>query len=262
MIQRRPIESLKPHPDNPRLGDVDAIKESIRVNGWHGAVVTQQSTGFIIAGNHRTQAALELVRGNFFPWPDQSAEDWEKEKARWKAELASLPVHVVACDDDTAKRILLADNRTADRATYDDGKLLRLQAQVLEPEAAMQVLTDPNSNPDEVMEALRVIAAKPKPGRMRGTGYTGEDVEQLALAMEGGQAREWGSQGVGQFQRQEAFAESQSRQMVFALTIDEYDKIMPLLLRIIDDNNGLDTNTDAFLFVMNDWAEKHPAVQP
>ena len=32
-----PVESLTTHPENPRLGNIAAIRESIRANGFYGA---------------------------------------------------------------------------------------------------------------------------------------------------------------------------------------------------------------------------------
>lgn len=90
--------SLKPHPDNPRRGDTERIKESIRANGFYGAVVVQKKTGLIIAGNHRVKAAIELG-------------------------IDQVPVIEHDCDDATASRILLADNRTSDVAGYDEDTL-------------------------------------------------------------------------------------------------------------------------------------------
>lgn len=85
----------KLHPKNPRIGDVDAIAESIRSNGFYGVVVVQKSTGYILAGNHRVKAAFDI--------------DPEFE----------VPVTAVDVTDDKAMRILLADNRTSDLGTYD-----------------------------------------------------------------------------------------------------------------------------------------------
>lgn len=101
------VEALKPHPQNPRKGDVDAIGSSIRVNGFYGAIVAQRSTGCILAGNHRWQAA--------------------------KAEGAKrVPVAWVDVDDEHALRILLADNRTNDMASYDKTSLSALLAELSE----------------------------------------------------------------------------------------------------------------------------------
>lgn len=256
VVQRRPIDSLIPHPDNPRLGDVELIKESIRTNGWIGTVVTQKSTGYILVGNHRTLAGQELQRGQFNRRDEQTPEDYDREKARWAAELASLPVHVYDCDDDTARRVLLADNRTSDVATYDDPKLLRLTAQIVDPETAAQVLTNPSSNADEVAEALRLIAAQPRKGTTRGTGYSERDVEQLALAMEGGAAQQWGTAGTAEEDR-ETFATTDQRQILILMRVEEYDRVIPLLTRI-GDENGLETNKDVLLWLLDQWSAEHP----
>jgi len=104
-IETVPIGSLKHHPKNPRKGDVKSITESIEHNGFYGVVVAQKSTGYVLAGNHRMMAA----------------------KA---AGLDSLPVAYVDLDDATALKILLADNRTNDLATYDNKELAELLADV------------------------------------------------------------------------------------------------------------------------------------
>lgn len=92
---------LKEHPKNPRRGAVEAIDESIEINGWFGAVTAQKSTGYILAGNHRYRVAV--ARG-----------------------AKEIPVIWMSVDDETALRILLADNRTADLGTYDEETLSEL----------------------------------------------------------------------------------------------------------------------------------------
>ena len=96
-----PIDQIRPHPRNPRQGDVGAIQQSIEANGFYGACVVQRSTGHILAGNHR----------------------WKGARA---AGEKTIPVTWVDCDDDRALRILLADNRTSDIASYDDNALAEL----------------------------------------------------------------------------------------------------------------------------------------
>jgi hypothetical protein len=61
----------------------------------------QRSSGHVLAGNHTLKAAKALG---------------------WKEIAATF----VDCDDDRALRILLADNRTNDLATYDDNALADL----------------------------------------------------------------------------------------------------------------------------------------
>ena len=119
-----PIDDLIRHPDTPRRGAIPAISASIEVNGWYGAVVAQSSTRHVLAGNHRMEAARRLG-------------------------MTDLPVHWLDVDDATARRILLADNRTSDLATYDDAVL----AQLLESAAA----------DDDLI----------------GTGYDGDDLDEL-----------------------------------------------------------------------------------
>lgn len=101
------VGRLSAHPENPRSGDVGLIGESIRVNGFFGAIVAQRSTGRILAGNHRWKAA--------------QAEGRDR-----------VPVAWVDVDDEHALRILLADNRTNDVAGYDDSKLAGLLAELSE----------------------------------------------------------------------------------------------------------------------------------
>lgn len=98
-----PIGKLEEHPKNPRRGVVEAIEKSIDINGWYGAVIAQKSTGYILAGNHRYRAAKK-----------QGAKE--------------IPVIWREVDDETAIRILLADNRTADLGTYDEDVLEDIMA--------------------------------------------------------------------------------------------------------------------------------------
>lgn len=96
-----PIADLEPYPGNPRRGNVQAIVESLEAHGQFRPIVVQASTNYILAGNHTVQAAQQLG------WTEIDA---------W----------VLDVDDDDAKRILLADNRTSDLGFYDDGDLLGL----------------------------------------------------------------------------------------------------------------------------------------
>lgn len=92
------LDKVHPHPDNPRKGDVDALEQSIEVNGFYGALVVQRSTGNILVGNHRYMAAK-------------------------KAGIEQLPALVIDVDDEAAARILLVDNRATELATWDEEAL-------------------------------------------------------------------------------------------------------------------------------------------
>lgn len=106
------LDALRPHPKNPRRGNVESIAESVSVNGFYGAVVAQRSTGYILAGNHRWKAASS-------------------------AGMSSIPVIWLDCDDDAAHRILLVDNRTNDVAGYDNTALAEVLSQLALTDAAL-----------------------------------------------------------------------------------------------------------------------------
>ena len=93
--------TLELHPENPRQGDIGAIVTSIEQNGWYGTLIAQQKSRRVLAGNHRLQAALAL-------------------------DMKEVPVYWVDVDDTEAQRILLADNRVSDLATWDDSILVGL----------------------------------------------------------------------------------------------------------------------------------------
>lgn len=97
-----PINTLTPHPRNPRNGDTDTIAESLRINHQYRPIVTTHD-GTILAGNHTYAAAMQL--------------GW--------THIATVTLNI---DPNTpaARRIMLADNRTADLGTYDHGLLLDL----------------------------------------------------------------------------------------------------------------------------------------
>ncbi|MDF5756634.1 ParB N-terminal domain-containing protein [Spongiactinospora sp. TRM90649] len=92
------VAELEPHPNNPHRGDVEVIGESIDENGFFGAVLVQRSRMRIIAGEHRWRGAM--ARG-----------------------LAEVPCVLIDVDDERARRILLADNRTA-ALGYEDPEAL------------------------------------------------------------------------------------------------------------------------------------------
>lgn len=92
------IDSVKQYHKNPRIGNLPAIRESLRSNGQFRPIIVQRSTGEIIGGNHTWKAA--------------KAEGWSK-----------IAVVYLDVDDEQAKRIVLADNRTNDLSTYNSEAL-------------------------------------------------------------------------------------------------------------------------------------------
>lgn len=103
-----PIDSLKPYRKNPRVGNLPAIRESIRENGIFRPIIVQRSTGEIIGGNHTWKAA--------------KAEGYTK-----------VPVVFLDVDDEQAAKIVLADNRTNDLSTYNTDVLAEVLNSLPDP---------------------------------------------------------------------------------------------------------------------------------
>lgn len=106
--RRMRVADLNPYHANPRRGDVAAIAASLEATGQYRPIVVNAGTltgrAFeVLAGNHTLAAARSL--------------GWDR-----------LDVVVLDVDDATARRIVLADNRTADLGGYDEGVLAELLA--------------------------------------------------------------------------------------------------------------------------------------
>ena len=125
-VTRVPTQHITPHPDNARQGNTDLIAQSLEHNGQYRPLVVQKSTGHVLAGNHTLAAAHQLG---------------------WTQVAATF----IDVDDTAAKKILLADNKTSDEATYDDQLLA-------------QLLSDLDTT--------------------HGTGFTDEETDDLLAALE------------------------------------------------------------------------------
>lgn len=99
-ITNAPLDEVTQHPDNANNGDTEALKESIGVNGFFSPILVQASTGYIIAGNHRYQVAVEMGASH-------------------------IPTIYIDVDDEQAKRMMLADNRITRMGADDPGLLLK-----------------------------------------------------------------------------------------------------------------------------------------
>lgn len=95
------LDTLLPHPHNPREGDVDAIELSLNAHGQYRPIVVNSRNRVIIAGHHLWKAAQRL--------------GWETVSVAW-----------LDADEDEHVRIMLADNRTADLGSYNEAAILSL----------------------------------------------------------------------------------------------------------------------------------------
>lgn len=99
-----PLDELTPFPGNAKRGDVDTIRASLRRNGQYRSLVVREIPDgplIVLAGNHTMQAL--------------AAEGHTEARCE-----------IVVCDDATARRINLADNRTAELGKYDNDALSEL----------------------------------------------------------------------------------------------------------------------------------------
>jgi len=126
-VREVPIADVQTYPGNARRGDIKALRASLKANGQYRPLVVQRSSGYVLAGNNTLAAARALG------WPQ-------------------IAVQYVDVDDDRARRILLADNRTNDAAEYDDTALAKL----------LEDLVDD----------------------LDGTGYTEEDIDDIMASLE------------------------------------------------------------------------------
>lgn len=182
------IDTIKEHPDNPRKGDDKAVGESIARNGFFGGILIQKSTNYVIAGNTRYRVMSEEGQ-------------------------ATIPGFWVDCDDETATRIMLADNRTSDLAFYDDEALFGLLRSLVDSEG------------------------------LDGTGYDRAAYELLLQSMESDSIVGGIRQGVFPEERIDAYNELDIRSLILPYEFTRYE---PVANGLADLRTawGMDTNAD------------------
>lgn len=187
-----PIGKVKPHPDNPRRGDVAGIASSLERFGQVRPILVQAKTSYIVAGNHTHQAAVSL--------------GWKK-----------IAVARVDLSDVDARAYMLADNRWSDLAENDDAALVQILA-ALEADgqlagtgyqagdaddlaALLNALPDAPADPgDEPPNGAEPDGGK-RPGRIRGatvdvTLTLPADAKPVFSAELSALRAEWGTKGV------------------------------------------------------------------
>jgi hypothetical protein len=114
-----------------------------------------------------------------------------------------VPVIEVDVDDDTARRILLADNRTNDLASYDN-----------------QLLTD-----------LLTDIARENPEALIGTGYDGDDLDDLIASLQehGPNADGNVSREPNDAERLDRYKESATRSVLLDYPLEEFRWIVDQL---------------------------------
>jgi DNA modification methylase len=152
-VEDRPIDSIRPYPNNPRDNDagVDAVAASLTEFGWQQPVVVDEAD-VIIVGHTRYKAAKKLG-------------------------MTTVPVHVArGLTPEQAKAYRIADNQTATFSVWDDGKLalelaalqaagFDLAATAFPEDELLRLLTappgEPLADPDDVPEPPAEPITKP-----------------------------------------------------------------------------------------------------
>jgi hypothetical protein len=122
------LSTLEHYHDNPRIGNVEKIKESLTANLQYRELIVDVRTREILGGNHTFKAMNEL--------------GWTHADITW----------IRPIDDDHALRIVLVDNATADDGTYDNLLLATVLGELREEDIDKLVGTGYTS--DEVDELL------------------------------------------------------------------------------------------------------------
>lgn len=125
--ERVSLEDLEPFPGNARRGNVDLILDSLRANGQYKPLTVRRhdDTLTVLAGNHTYLALLRHEEDD-----RAGCADWELSNDRPCQVCVAVDrddptalAHIVECDDATARRINVVDNRAADVGDYDQQAL-------------------------------------------------------------------------------------------------------------------------------------------
>ncbi|GHA94502.1 hypothetical protein [Streptomyces chryseus] len=184
-----PLADLTPFPGNAKRGDVSTILTSLRRHGQYRSLVVQHIDGeqdqdigpamsmartlqlrrrlIVLAGNHTMAALAEHGPGDCRRTFREHGE--ERPCGICGNDPAWQPAarcELVTCDEDTARRINLVDNRAADLGSYDTDALAELLSfldedyeatgyqvadvhRLLEPPPSLEELADTYRHPEE-----------------------------------------------------------------------------------------------------------------
>lgn len=150
-----PVTALTPHPQNPRRGDVAAIKESLKEFGQVRPIVATKE-GTIVAGHHVFYAVQELGWG----------------------EIAAVQPDLTP---EQARRYLIADNRLAELGSYDQDALGTLLNEIMD---AGQ-LAGTGWQPDEIDDLLAEMGQTQITAEQEFEGDYIESPEETAASWQG-----------------------------------------------------------------------------
>ena len=182
----KPIGDFRTHERNVRQGDIGAICTSLEAHGQYRPIVGHKATNQILAGNHTFLSAQAL--------------GWDK-----------IAVTFVDCDDEQAMRILIADNRSNDLATYDDGALT---------------------------EVLKELANS---GGLEGTLYDGDDLDDLLFRLAGTLGT--GHATLGAVDALQDYEGRDTKTIALPYSTSDYNQITERLA-VLRERTGVETNAE------------------
>jgi hypothetical protein len=145
-----PIRDLKPHPQNPRIGDVSLVAESLEKYGQYRAIIVNKKNNTIVAGHHTWLAARKL--------------GWEKIQVAW-----------INVDEVTHRKIMLMDNKSSAVGSYDELILAEIVGSLPDTEG----IGYDQDEIDELIETNNEIAQAVQADVERAAAQTVEEVQEL-----------------------------------------------------------------------------------
>lgn len=159
-----PLGSVQQHPDNPNNGDLDALIESIQINGFNTVITVDRATGYIVAGNHRWQAMHALG-------------------------ATHIPVVFTDMDRSGAIRYMVADNQTGKLAVMDNNALVDLLRQLQDTDLGLAGSGFDEASMHRLLEQMAMEDNIPM-GDGGGLGVAPSGIYQVVLEFESADERD------------------------------------------------------------------------
>lgn len=230
---------LRPLEGNPRIGDIPALKESLRRSGQFRSLVVNKGgqTGRpfeVLAGNHTLAAMLEL-------------REEEPDDPRWQ----KVSVDIVDVDDEGAAIIVAADNRIGALGTFDDVKLAELLS-------GLDDLEGTGYTGDDLDDLMALIEEDPEPEPEPESGPVsdGDDADPEDDSLDDGMTRSHPLEDTA-----EGYAARPTRMVIFQYPLDRYVWVQQKL-EAYAQGEGLFSNADALVRILEQQSGETAPAEP
>ena len=146
------VDTLVPHPDNPKGHDLDQLAVSIRRLGFLDPLVVDMRTGLLIAGHGRREALQAMKKAGEDPPAGVAVDDG----GGWQ-----VPVYQGwrSADDNEAAAALIALNRLTETGGWQTGPLVDLLDRLAELDGGMDGVGYDSDALDELRRRLEGLGA-------------------------------------------------------------------------------------------------------